>query len=81
MQGQDSPRQAHLSPEGVTHLSQNRLLPMLLDSARREGAAGRVAFGQKVWAVAQDQQGVAVTVKTPKVCAACPFLSCMPPPP
>ena len=66
MQGQDSPHQPHLSPVGVTHLSQNRLLPMLLDSATRDGAAGRVLFGQIVKAVAQEPEGVAVTVESPK---------------
>ena len=67
MQGQDSPNQPHLSPVGVTHLSQNRLLPMLLDSAARRGAMGRVLFGQRVKAVAQETKGVAVTVETPEV--------------
>jgi 2-polyprenyl-6-methoxyphenol hydroxylase-like FAD-dependent oxidoreductase len=67
VQGQDDVYQQGLSPEGVTHLSQNRLLPMLLDSARREGAAGEVRFARRVRSVAQEHQGVRITVETETV--------------
>lgn len=44
--GQSEPRDPRISPEGVSHLSQDRLLPLLLRRAREAGA--EVHFGHEV---------------------------------
>ena len=44
--GQSEPCDPSISPEGVTHLSQNRLIPLLRE--RAEAAGGAVRFGQAV---------------------------------
>ena len=49
------------SPEGVAHLPQNRLLPMLLAHASTPGAPGRVRFGHAVEGVRQTPSGVVAT--------------------
>ena len=46
--GQDGPRMHHLSPEPVAHLSQHRLLPILLRSATASDALADLRFGHAV---------------------------------
>lgn len=55
---------AHLSPEPVAHVSQHRLLPMLLRRAEQRGAPGRVAFGHEAQAVQQTADRVDVAGAT-----------------
>jgi hypothetical protein len=58
LQGQDEPRVAERSPEGVAHVPQSRLLKMMLDAASLPGTCGRVCFGRGVAGVRQDADGV-----------------------
>ena len=53
VQGQDSAQDPSISPEQVVHLSQNRLLPLLLDQV---GDAD-VRFGHSVDSVVQRSGG------------------------
>ena len=54
-----------LSPEGVAHLPQNKLLPLLLNSAARAG--GQVLMDHKIVGLAQDASGVLLQVQSEKV--------------
>jgi hypothetical protein len=69
LQGQDSARMPGLSPEPVAHLSQHRLLPLLLASATAGDACGAVRFGQAVTGIAQAGSGLRVAVLDAEVCA------------
>lgn len=51
LQGQVSPKQPEISPEGVAHLSQSKLLPMLLDCARSYHSTADIRFDHKVTSV------------------------------
>ena len=57
-QGQDAPRVPERSPEGVAHLPQSRLLPMLLEVATSLGGPACVRFGHAVAGVRQTPSGV-----------------------
>ena len=53
-----------ISPEPVTHLPQNRLLPLLLERAERySGTTARVRFGAKVTGVKEIGDQVTVTIE------------------
>ena len=68
-QGQGSPRTPGVSPEPVAHLSQHRLLPLLLSSAAgpQANACGSVRFGQRVSAVTQNASSVLITASDMQV--------------
>ena len=51
------------SPEGVAHLPQSRLLPMLLEVATALGGPACVRFGRAVAGVRQTPSGVVVTLE------------------
>lgn len=51
------------SPEGVAHLPQSRLLPMLLDVATALGGPACVWFGRAVAGVRQTPSGVVATLE------------------
>ena len=67
MQGQQQPRMQHLSPEGVAHLSQNKLLPLLLHRALGANEPHSIRLGHAVESVQQGQQGVSCRVATAEV--------------
>ena len=67
MQGQDSPRQPDVSPEGVSHLSQSKLLPFLMASARTASSKGTIKMGCTVKNVEQRADSVSVLVQTQEV--------------
>ena len=51
------------SPEGVAHLPQSRLLPMLLEVATALGGPACVRFGHAVAGVRQTPCGVVATLE------------------
>lgn len=63
VQGQESPRQPEISPEGVSHLSQSKLLPLLMASARTASSKGTIRMGCTVKAVEQGSDSVTVTIQ------------------
>ena len=67
MQGQQQPRMQHLSPEGVAHLSQNKLLPLLLQRALAANESNSIRLGHAVDSVQQSQQGVSCNVASEEV--------------
>lgn len=68
-QGQSSPRTPGVSPEPVAHLSQHRLLPLLLSCAAGPQAKGygSVHFGQRVSAATQSGGSVLITASDMQV--------------
>lgn len=68
VQGQDSPRVVDISPEPVAHLSQHRLVPMLLRCATSNALGSRVDFDQTVTHVSQTGDSVTVSTRTSQVC-------------
>ena len=67
VQGQQQPRMQHLSPEGVAHLSQNKLLPLLLQRALGANEPHSIRLGHAVQSVQQTQPGVSCRVDTAEV--------------
>ena len=67
VQGQQQPRMQHLSPEGVAHLSQNKLLPLLLQRALAANESNSIRLGHAVDSVQQGQQGVSCSVASAEV--------------
>ena len=67
MQGQDSPRQPGISPEGVSHLSQSKLLPLLMASAKTASSEGTIRMDCVVKDVDQQADSVSVLVQTKEV--------------
>lgn len=62
MQNRDSPRDESVSPEGVAHLSQHRLLPLLHAHAASFPGLASLRFGQQAAALQQEPGAVQVTV-------------------
>ena len=56
LQGKDAPTDSNVSPEGVAHLSQHRLLPMLRSMAVGPGSLARLMQGHRVLGL-QQQEG------------------------
>ncbi len=67
VQGQVSPSQPEISPEGVSHLSQSKLLPLLMASAKTAPSKGTIQMGSTVKAVEQRAGSVSVLVQTEAV--------------
>ncbi len=75
----------HLSPEPVAHLSQHRLLPILLKSATAHDSLGDLRFGHAVSRLEHLPSGnVLLTVDEKEVwplfikSPPCDFISCLP---
>lgn len=56
-----------LSPEPVAHLSQHRLVPMLLRCALDNSVNSQVRFDRSVVEVRQSGANITVLAKTPQV--------------
>ena len=69
MQGQASPRTHDISPEPVAHLSQHRLVPMLLSHAASNAVGSAVRFDHTVTGVTQTCHTVTVATRTSQVCS------------
>ena len=67
MQGQTGPRMHSISPEPVAHLSQHRLLPMLLTCALDNAVNSRVLFGRTVLKIEQSADRVSIFTRTSEV--------------
>mmetsp|Transcript_35257 Transcript_35257/g.83598 ORF Transcript_35257/g.83598 Transcript_35257/m.83598 type:complete len:588 (+) Transcript_35257:1131-2894(+) len=61
--GQDSPYVPYASPEPVAHLSQHKLLPILLERAEASPRTASIWFGTQVTAIRDRGSEVAVTVE------------------
>ncbi|CAM9141189.1 unnamed protein product [Choristocarpus tenellus] len=77
--GGESARTARqiLSPSAVVHLSQNRLLPILLEEARNSATkscgASEIVFGMEVLGIQQERGQVSLSVRPPSIAAnSCP---------
>ncbi len=66
-QGQETPRMAQISPEPVAHLSQHRLVPMLLSCAASNTVGSSVVFDRTVTDVRQTGDNITVTTRTSQV--------------
>ncbi|KAK9800880.1 hypothetical protein WJX73_005015 [Symbiochloris irregularis] len=62
--GQDSPRDSVLSPEGVAHLSQHRLLPLLHSHAAGEGGLASIFNGRRLVSLDQRATSVVLTLES-----------------
>ena len=67
VQGQGSPRMHDLSPEPVTHLSQHRLVPMLLKCASSNDANSSILFDHTVLGVKQSGESITVAITDSQV--------------
>ena len=67
LQGQAGPRMHDISPEPVAHLSQHRLLPMLLACALENAVNSRVLFDRTVLEINQPADHVSIVMRTSKV--------------
>ncbi|KAA6420769.1 MAG: hypothetical protein FRX49_09346 [Trebouxia sp. A1-2] len=61
-QGQTGPRMHDLSPEPVVHLSQHKLLPMMLHRAHSRGGQDGIRFGHQLQHFQQSPDGVICSV-------------------
>jgi len=68
VQGQQSPRMHDISPEPVAHLSQHRLVPMLLECVSGKEMGSKVLFDSTVLEVRQSGDTVKAVTKTSQVC-------------
>ena len=64
LQGQSSSVDPVVSPEGVAHLSQHRLLPLLHAHATAAHSQASIHFGHKVIGLHQDQDAVSITIES-----------------
>jgi len=67
LQGQTGPRMHDLSPEPVVHLSQHKLLPLMLHRAHKRGGQDSIRFGHQLQRFQQSPDGVTCTVQTSQV--------------
>jgi len=67
VQGQIGPRMHDLSPEPVVHLSQHKLLPLMLHRAHRRCGQDSIRFGHQLQRFQQSPDGVTCTVQTSQV--------------
>lgn len=67
LQGQTGPRMHDLSPEPVVHLSQHKLLPLMLHRAHRRGGQDSIRFGHQLHHFQQSPDGVTCTVQPSQV--------------
>ena len=67
LQGQTGPRMHDLSPEPVVHLSQHKLLPLMLHRAHRRGGRDSIRFGHQLQCFQQSPDGVTCTVQPSQV--------------
>ena len=63
VQGQAGPRMHDLSPEPVAHLSQHKLLPLLLHRAHRASGLDSIRFGHSLRQFQQHPDGVSCIVQ------------------
>ncbi|DBA95796.1 TPA: hypothetical protein ACH3X1_001346 [Trebouxia sp. C0004] len=61
-QGQTDPRMHDLSPEPVVHLSQHKLLPLMLHRAQERGGQDSIRFGHHLQHFQQSPDGITCTV-------------------
>lgn len=61
--GQTSPHRPQLSPAPVAHLSQNKLLPLLMRRATKPGSHAHVRYGCAVQSFQQDAEGLVLSCK------------------
>ncbi len=67
LQGQTGPRMHDLSPEPVVHLSQHKLLPLMLHRAHRRDGQDSIRFGHQLHHFQQSPDGVICTVQPSQV--------------
>ncbi len=67
LQGQTGPRMHDLSPEPVVHLSQHKLLPLMLHRAHRRGGQDSIRFGHHLQHFQHSPDGVICTVQPSQV--------------
>ena len=60
---------SHISPEPVAHLSQHRLVPMLLRCATSNAVGSTVLFDRTATDVRQNGDTVTVVTRTSQVCS------------
>ena len=58
LQGQAGPRMHNLSPEPVAHLSQHKLLPLLLHRAQAAAGPDSIRFGHQLQDFQQTANGI-----------------------
>ena len=63
LQGQTGPRMHDLSPEPVVHLSQHKLLPLLLHRAQNMAGLADIRFGHHLQLFQQQSTGVTCSVQ------------------
>lgn len=80
LQGQTGPRMHDLSPEPVVHLSQHKLLPLMLHRAQRLAGQDSIRFGHHLQLFQQSPAGVTSWMQPLQVCYLLPTLptSCAP---
>ena len=65
-QGQNSPHMADLSPVPVTHLSQNKLVPLLLERVQARGLCD-VRFSNRVEGYRETESGLRIKITPEQV--------------
>ena len=63
LQGQTGPRMHGLSPEPVVHLSQHKLLPLMLQRALSTNGPDSIRLGHQLHSLQQSPQGVTCHVQ------------------